>query len=257
MEIDKKIDELLNEIYFNNEILNKLRITYKNKEVKLYEYTILNFISRNSNNLNGVKLLLEHLKTETFLIVPISSIMRTISSDALTITYLLSFLSKNLDEVQTTFMNELNSLSLEHFQLLKEFSPEFKNPSFYKDNKIKTRTDFHTDSDKEIIREQDLSNSKFLTEKNKLLRINYSIDENIGVLNFSKSENANYKIKIKNCYEANKWFSQYYHYNSLNSELSTSKSKEIVEIDLEQISICIKDSFSLLTFYISLIKKVE
>lgn len=256
MEIDKIIDELLKEISLNIEILNKLRITYINKKIELYEFTILNFVSRNANNLNGVRILLEQLKTETFLIVPISSIMRTISSDALTLSYLLSFLSKNPDDVQITFRNELNSLSLEHFQLLKEFSPAFKNPSFYKDNKIKTRRDFHTDSDKEIIREQDLSNSKFLTEKNKLLRINYSIDKKIGVLIFSENENANYRFKIKNCYETNKWFSQYYHYNSLNSELSTNKSKEILEIDLEQISICIKDSFSLLTFYISLIKKV-
>ena len=187
MEVDKKIDELLKEIYLNNLTLNKLRIAYKNKDVELYEYTILNFVSRNANNLNGVRILLEDLKTDTFLIIPISSIMRTISSDALTITYLISFLSKNLGEIQTTFKNELNSLSLEHFQLLQEFKPEFKNLSFYKDDKIKTRTDFHKDSDKEILRDRDLSNSKFLTEKNKLLTLrkkSYQISSfNIYIVN--------------------------------------------------------------------------
>ena len=91
----------------------------------------------------------------------------------------------------------------------------------------------------------------------KLLRINYSIEEKIGIFNFPKSQSANFKIIIKNCYDANKWFSQYYHYNSLNSELSTNKSNEIVQIDLEQISNCITNSFSLLTFFISLLKKVK
>ena len=84
--IDKNIFDLIDEVSNQIEHLTKVKEKYNNKNVKYYESTILNFVSRSKNNLKGLKLLLEQVPGDEFLLVPINSIMRTISSDGLTST---------------------------------------------------------------------------------------------------------------------------------------------------------------------------
>ena len=258
--IDKNIFDLIDEVSNQIEHLTKVIEKYNNKndKVELYEFTILNFISRLNNNLKGLKYLLEQLINDEFLLVPISSIMRTISSDGLTLPYLMSFLSNILTDEQTTFRNELNSTSIEHHHLLIELIPEIKNLSFYNENstKLKKRFDFHSSSSQEIIGDKSkLSNKNFLTEKDKKIRVNYCFDEKIGFFNLQEIQNSDIKKNFEICYFSNKWFSQYYHYNHLNSTFSTNKTSEFVYFEIQQISKCLKSTFSTLSIFTSYLNK--
>jgi hypothetical protein len=257
--IDKNIFELIDEVSIQIKYLTKVKEKYINNDdkIKLYEFTILNFISRLNSNLKGLKYLLEQLIYDEFLLVPINSIMRTISSDGLTLLYLMSFLSDNLTDEQTTFRNELNSTSIEHHHLLIELIPEMKNTSFYNENstKLKKRFDFHSSSSLEIIGDKSkLSNKNFLTEKDKKIRVNYCIDEKIGFFNLQEIQNSDIKNNFEICYFSNKWFSQYYHYNHLNSNFSTNKTSEFVYFEIQQISKCLKSTFSTLCVFTGYLK---
>lgn len=252
--IDKKNFELINEISIQIEYLTKAKEKYINNdnEIKLYEFTILNFISRQNSNLKGLKYLLEQLVNNEFLLVPISSIMRTISSDGLTLPYLMSFLSNNLTDEQTTFRNELNALSIEHHYLLNELGIVKKNLNFYIDNsdKLKKRLDFHLNSDEKITGEKSkLPNNHFLSEKNKKLRIKKSLDERLGIFKTKEIKKLDIISKVEIIYFSNKWFSQYYHYNHLNSNFSTNKTSELMYLEIQEISECLKSVFSILSFF--------
>lgn len=250
--IDKNIFELVDEISNQIEYLKKFKEKYNNLDVKYYEFTILNFISRSKNNLKGLKLLLEQVPSDEFLLVPINSIMRTISSDGVTLSYLMSFLSNDLNETQETFLNELYSISTEHFHILKEFDPDFVNKFYFdEDLNIKKRRDFHKNSNLDIIGDFKLSTNSFLSEKHKLSRINYALDEKKGMFQLKEIQNSDIKKSVITCYETNKWFSQYYHYNHLNSQYSTTKTDNDIFCETQQISSCVKSSFSILSIFIN------
>lgn len=253
--IDKNIFELIDEVSTQIEYLEKVKEKYNNKNLKPYEFTILNFVSRLKNNLKGLKILLEQLLYDDFLLVPINSIMRTISSDGITLPYLMSFLSNNLNDNQETFLNELHSISTEHFHILKEFNPDFVNEFYFdEDLNIKKRNEFHKTSHIDIIGDFKLSTKSFLSEKHKLSRVNYSIDEKKGIYGLEEIQNSDIKKNVKTCYETNKWFSQYYHYNHLNSQYSTKKTEDVMFFETQQISNCVKSSFSILSIFINYLK---
>lgn len=216
----------------------------KVKPFKRFEATFLDFVSRTKNNVNGVNVLLKEFESNEFIIVPIASIMRTITVDGITIAYLSTFLTDNLKEDQTTFINEINSLHLETLQIRSEIS-KIENPSkiiyieddFYDENnnnKLKNRKQLHQTSLQSLIGgNYKLSKNGFLSEKNKLDRINISSSE--------------LKFDVKYCYLANKYFSQYYHYSPIGGIISRTKNQETLDFDIQQIKVGLVASFFILT----------
>lgn len=258
-EFEEIIFELNNKISKQIEYLEEKIVIFNGHNVKYHEFTILNFISKFKSNLKGLKILLNCFSNDEFLLIPINSVMRSVSSDGLTLSYLMSFLSNDLNDKQVTFLNELKSISTEHFYLLKEFNSNYIDQEFLDGkSKIKNRIQFHVNSDENIIGDvKILSLNTFLSEKKKLERVNYSFDEKKGIFGLDDIQKFDIKTHIKTCYETNKFFSQYYHYNHLNSKFITSKKNDQVLSEIRQISCCIKSSFLILYFFSEYLFKVN
>ncbi len=247
------VDDIIIYIEKNIIFLEKIIIQHNNKEVEWTLSTYLDFVSRTKNNLKGIKSLLNFVPNDEFYLLPINSIMRTISSDMLTFSYLLTFLSKEINFNQITFKNELDSIATEHYFLIKDLKDGNHDiPSFFLNgkNEIKNRKEFHATSDINIIgNNYKFPNNIFLSEKSKFERINYFIEYKLGIYYLLTNENCCTKKHMTDFYFLNKWFTQFYHYNYFNSKLSLKKSNEIYEFELNQIYKCIDSSFIVLKVF--------
>jgi len=199
----------------------------KNIYVSIFQSTFLDFIFRNRENIKGVIKLLDEFDNEDFIFLPLSSILRTISTDTLTVYYLMTFLSQNLKEDQITFENEVNSLKTESIRSMHKIMEyekklgleDVQNINFdeqlYKKNSdgkrvLKNRKDFHFSSDPEVLNNYQ-NNSKFLSEEMKFKRVE-SYFEN----------NDNFRRNIYLLFTNYKYISFYYHYTPIGGRLSRS-----------------------------------
>lgn len=225
--------------------LKKIVDENKNKQFNLFERTFLDFVSRNKNNINGIDVLLKEFVHNEFIIVPIASVMRTITADGLTIAYLSTFFTDDLKEEQNTINNEIKSLHLEILRTRKEISkierPD-ENLSFdkegdyynFENEDLKSKKDLHKTSKAYLIEGDFKLPNGNLSEKSKYDRVNLLLD-------FES------KIDAKYCYLANKYFSQYYHYSPLGGLISRTKNQEILEFDIQQIKVGLVATFFILT----------
>lgn len=254
------IKELNNNIEHYILELEKITSSCNGKVVDWKLFTYLTIVSRTKNNLKGILNLINIIETDNFILLPINSIMRNISSDLLTFSYLSTFLSEVLNESQITFKNELDSLDTEYYFLLKDLNSNIEIPKYYLDKeniKIKKRKNFHINSDIKILgKDYKFSNNNFLTEKAKKDRIDYFVENKIGIYTLLKNENYEIFDYMISFYFSNKWFTQYYHYNSYNSKLSTSKKDEILIFELNQIKTCIVKSFLVLKIFHNILKPI-
>jgi len=178
--------------------------------VKPYERTFLNLGVKHCYNFKGAMLLLNELAESDYLRIPLFNILRAITSDILTSEYLYSFLHDDLSIEQTTFHNELTCLQKEYICSLEYTLPKeqwdesiFNNVIFTSRDKLASRKELHSSSDKNLLTNHVLTGNMLSENK----KYNHLYER--------KFEHNNYLI---NCLKLNKAFSQHYHYNVDSAE---------------------------------------
>ncbi len=196
----------------------------KDVSVNIFQKTFMDFAFRNREIIKAVIKLLDSYENEDFLFLPLASILRLLSTDTLTIYYLITFLSDNLREKQITFENELNALRIESIISMDKII-EYENElgltdiqqiqyddDMYKLNNegkkvLKNRKDFHLNSNPKILKNYNKP-GKFLSEEAKIDRIKEFI------------ENDNVKRNIYSLFKNYKYLTFYYHYTPIGGRLS-------------------------------------
>ncbi|MBS2099137.1 hypothetical protein [Carboxylicivirga linearis] len=227
------------------------------QQVNLHEKIILDLILKYRKNLAIIILGLEHHVNDSFITIGLSNNFRVIAADTLTLAYMLSFLSPNIEDEQIAFRNEVNALNNEFIhQKLEIFRVELGkeladkrmqklHPGSYKQkNKntiLKNRDDFHLHGPKErykrlpnypkekspdSIISNCLASGAFLTERSKFKRLK-------EVTNFSSSQNV---------YINYKYFSMFYHYTPVAGDMA----RKYHEIFYKQSTFCILNTVNII-----------
>lgn len=204
--------------------------------VKIHEGVFLDLAFRHKENMKGVVILMDRLITDDFIKVPLASILRSLTADALTSLYLYTLLNDS-NEVQTTFTNEIRWLNIEFRKAQREIaisengnvsdiSSELSELLNDKKTNFKTRNDIHKTSAENLL-SQKMMKGVMLSESMKL-----------GHIEEKYSKHDIYKV-AKRCFTFNKYFTQYYHYNTVGGEIGRTFTNDEIEFFYKSIAICI------------------
>ncbi len=209
----------------------------KGSELGTVKIVLLDLMKRIHSNLYGMKLLMNELSVDTYLILPVSLLTRTCLSDALTGFYLLTF-----SHHKESFENELSVMALEfirYSEKLANLEPYFSGKDFSDEefrNIINVKLEEIVTRYPKLVVSVD--NLKLIKRKPKEIRESSNTELFVGDDWISKSLTDNEKFEhlfrnsfngVKNLsymYLLFRFYSQFHHY--------TSETRELADLPIEK-----------------------
>lgn len=169
------------------------------KKVSVMKGVFLDFWLKHMMNIEGAICLLPKLQKNVYYKIPLIAILRSLTADALTISYLRSF-----EKDDQTFVNEINCLQDEVSITIHKIS-EVESGAKREKPVIKKRIEHHRSSSPELLTEKINVDKKFLTEEMKREHL-----ETRGLL-----DEATKKVFL-----FNKLFTMNYHYSVVGGNIA-------------------------------------